>query len=288
MKVQRPIIIFSIGRSGSTIFFDILSKYNGIYYLSPLNELFPTMSFNKYVFHLRSIPFIWDLISKSVKPFEAFKFWERYIKGFSTPHRDLNENDITPKELNRIRKVFSKQMPTKKYRLAIKITGWPRIGLLKSIFPDAKFIHILRDGRAVANSMINVPWWWGWRGPQNWRFGELKDEYRDEWEKHEQSFIALAGIEWKIILDAVEDSKKYFNESNFMEIKYEDLCKGHVDIFRDVFDFCELEWTQQFENKINKIEMKNTNFKWEKELNETQKYILNSVTEEYLRKYDYL
>jgi len=44
----------------------------------------------------------------------------------------------------------------------------PRIGFLQAIFPDAKFIHIVRDGCAVANSRMNAPFWKGWQGLNTW------------------------------------------------------------------------------------------------------------------------
>ncbi len=94
--------------------------------------------------------------------------------------------------------------PEKRNRLLVKITGWPRLGYLHEIFPDAKFIHVVRDGRAVVNSLINVDWWDGWKGPQNWRWGDLDLSQTDEWEKYGKSFVVLAGIQLKIIMNALE------------------------------------------------------------------------------------
>ncbi len=34
-----------------------------------------------------------------------------------------------------------------------------RIEYLRSIFPEAKFVHLIRDGRAVAYSLLRVRWW---------------------------------------------------------------------------------------------------------------------------------
>src|SRR3712207_7426845 len=44
---------------------------------------------------------------------------------------------------------------------------------LSEIFKDAKFIHLMRDGRAVANSLLHVYFWSGWKGPGNWGWGQL-------------------------------------------------------------------------------------------------------------------
>ena len=175
----------------------------------------------------------------------------------------------------------------KKNRLLIKITGWPRIKFLKEIFPDAKFIHVLRDGRAVANSMINVEFWGGWKGPQNWRWGMLNEEYQNEWKKYDESFVILAAIEWKILIDAVEKAKKGIQQSQFFEIKYEKLMSEPIKVFKKTIDFCELDWTTCFESEIEKFELKNMNYKWKENLPETQKKMLNEFLNDYLKRYGY-
>jgi hypothetical protein len=101
------------------------------------------------------------------------QFLGALFTGFRRPCRDLLPQDVTLKKKEAIQNVVAQMLTRKRNRLVVKITGWPRIGFLKEIFPDAKFIHILRDGRAVANSYINVPFWWGWRGLANWRWGPL-------------------------------------------------------------------------------------------------------------------
>lgn len=54
-----------------------------------------------------------------------------------------------------------------------KFTGWPRARMLAECFPRARFGHVGRDGRAVANSTVQQEWWSGFRGPSLWNFGPL-------------------------------------------------------------------------------------------------------------------
>jgi hypothetical protein len=288
MKINKPIIIIGTGRSGSTIFHNVFSHFDKLAWISSLANKTPN-NFKKHQLLMKGldVPIIENILTKKFLVGEGYNFWDFYANGFSTPFRDLTEDDLSIRFKNNLNTGMSKLLTKSRNRLLLKITGWPRITFLKSVFPDAKFIHIIRDGRAVANSLINVDFWWGWRGPNNWRWGELSKDYYEEWLKYDKSFIALAAIEWKIIMDALEIGKKALNKNNFLEIKYKDLCENPINEFEKVFEFSELEMTKKFKRFINDTSFRNTNSKWQKELNEKQKTILNDVLYDYLVKYGY-
>jgi hypothetical protein len=233
-------------------------------------------------------PLFGGMLRKTLKPGECYGFWEHYCRGFFAPCRDLEAEDLTFKSREKIQYVMSKILTKRRDRLLLKISGWPRIGLLSEVFEDAKFVHILRDGRAVANSIIDVSWWWGWRGPENWRLGPLSPTDREEWEKHNRSFIVLAGIYWKILVDAVERAKRHIPENSFIEIKYEHLCSDHLATFREIVRFCELEWTEGFERELKRFKLRNTNYKYKDELTPRQQTELEEVLQEPLKIHGYL
>jgi len=288
MRIEKPIIIVGTGRSGTTIFYKILSQHKDVVWLSSLLSKFPEKLWIERYFHtLVKLPILGYLLKKRYPPTETYTFWNHYYKGFATPIRDLTSDDVTLKVKADIRSAFEKILGGGKKRLVIKITGWPRIGFLKEIFPDAKFINVIRDGRAVAYSLMNVPWWWGWRGPQNWRFGELPQNLKLKWEKYDRSFIALAAIEWMILMDAFEKAKQYIQKDNYLEIKYEDLCANPIEVFKKILEFAELKYPKDFIKTIRQFDLKNKNYKWQIELTEYQKEILNDILKDYLVKYRY-
>jgi hypothetical protein len=159
---------------------------------------------------------------------------------------------------------------------------------LKEIFPDARFIHFYRDGRAVVNSFLNVFFWSGWRGPVNWRWGELTPAQKEKWERYDQSFIALAAIEWEVLMSAQEEAKRRIPSDDLLEIRYEDLCQDPVTSLRTAAEFSDLEWSPRFEATVRGFSLKNTNHKWREHLSDAQQKILKECLSNTLKKYGYV
>jgi len=136
--------------------------------------------------------------------------------------------------------------------------------------------------------MLNVYFWQGWKGPQNWGWGELSPTQEDEWKEHGQSFVVLAAIQWKILMDAMEKAKSTISSERFLEITYENLCSDPVGQFQKVTQFCELEWTGGFERQIRKYQPRNSNDKFKYDLTAKQQSDLEEVLSDYLIRYGYL
>jgi hypothetical protein len=262
MEPAQPIIIFGTGRSGTTIFHKMLSEHQDLAWLSNLCDKYPAkLNYNSMLMKCIEYPALEGILRKKYNQSEAFTFWDHYSKGFSSPCRDLLATDVSVKMKRSILQAMSKVTSKKKYRVLLKVTGWPRTGFLNEVFEDAKFIHVIRDGRAVANSLMNVGFWRGWKGPEQWRWGTLPQTYQEEWQAHERSFVALAGIQWKILMDASEQAKKMLGESRILQIHYEELCVDPIPLFKQIADFCDIEWGPSFENRLRKYTLRNTNSK---------------------------
>src|SRR5271155_1096102 len=275
--IDRPIFINGLGRSGTTIIHTLLSTHPNVNWMSLLCGKFPSRPhLNRWLMRALDVPLINIYLKRRFVPLENYDFWNIHYRGFFNPCRDLFASDVDPATIKSLRRAFSQLLTSKRNRLLIKITGVPRISYLHAIFPDAKFVHVTRDGRAVANSRMRTPFWTGWEGLNLWA-GEMPDHYRQEWKHHGYSFAALAGIEWKTHLDQMAEVKRNYPHINILEVKYESFCANPVSQLREIAGFCELEWDAEFESRLRRQYVESENNKWRSDLSEEQQAILLDV-----------
>jgi len=105
-----------------------------------------------------------------------------------------------------------------------------RIPQLHAIFPTARFVFLVRDGRAVARSLARVDWWerdlvWWYGGtPAQWRA-----EGRDPWE--------MCARNWVEELDAIEAGLEAVPAEQVIRLRYEDLVREPAPAFDAVAAF---------------------------------------------------
>ena len=288
IKVEKPIFIVGVGRSGSTIFHKMFSEHPDVVWVSGLCDRYPWKpALSRALQRMIDWPLVNRPLKRRYEPGECYQFWNYHCRGFSQPCRDLLASDVTELNRKQIPPAMAELFTHRRQRLLHKITGWPRIGFLRELFPDALFIHICRDGRAVANSLLEVDFWNGWHGPERWRWGELSAGQRAEWETHGQSFIALAGLQWKLLMEATADAAARIPAGQFMQLRYEDFVVDPVQHFREVAKFCGLQWSPRFEKTISKYKLRSANDKWRKDLTPEQQVALQALLGETLTRYGY-
>jgi omega-hydroxy-beta-dihydromenaquinone-9 sulfotransferase len=185
-------------------------------------------------------------------PTEAYDLLAEEVSSMiAAPCRDLTADDASPWVKERFRRFFTARANQQGTPLFLhKFTGWPRARFIDAILPEAKFVHIVRDGRAVANSLMKVRFWRGYRGPTKWNFGPLPEAYAQEWEASGQSFAVLAGLEWKMIIDAHEEAERAIPEGRWLNVRYEDFTTDTRAVVERVLRFAGLEWTSTIERQL--------------------------------------
>jgi hypothetical protein len=142
-----------------------------------------------------------------------------------------------------------------------RIANNRRIGLLAAVFPEARFVHLIRDGRAVAFSLSRVDWWqddvvW-WYGdtPRRWT-----DEGRDPWE--------LCARHWVRELAAIEQGLRVVPGPQRLEIRYEELVEGPIAGVRRVAAFAGLAEDPGWTDELSRLGYPNRNETWRDKLPE--------------------
>ncbi|GAA2895280.1 hypothetical protein GCM10010517_60000 [Streptosporangium fragile] len=247
--------LIGTGRCGSTLVYEVLARHPQVGFVSGLDNRWartpgPVRRHGGTIY--RRIPPGLALRSgMRFGPSEAYAALSREVSPvIADPFRDLTAADATPWLAARLRRFFRNRASGGPEHFMHKFTGWPRAGLLHEVFPDARFVHIVRDGRAVANSLAQMPWWRGHLGPEGWRFGPLPSGYAEEWDEAGRCMVHLAGIGWKTMMDAYETAREAVPAELWLELRYEDVLadpRKHLDM---ILQFLGLPWTAGFERDL--------------------------------------
>jgi hypothetical protein len=242
--------IIGTGRCGSTLAHEILARHRDVAFLTNLEDRAPALRVPR-----RTAKWLYNRLPPTattkgrmrLAPSEGYRLFDRRVsRSLSTPFRDLTAVDATPWLAAQVRSFFDERAGGSAM-FVHKFTGWPRAGFLHQVDPTARFVHIVRDGRAVANSWLKMPWWHGYEGPERWQFGPLPETYREEWEASGRSFTLLAGLAWKLLIDAFDEARRAIPPDAWLEIRYEDLVADPRATTGRMLSFLGLEWNSSFE-----------------------------------------
>jgi omega-hydroxy-beta-dihydromenaquinone-9 sulfotransferase len=228
VTATRFLFVVGTGRCGSTLLAEILAGHPEIGWISNYPPRLARVA--------RALPL-------APHPIEAYGLLEQQVSPMLVdPCRDLTADDAAPWLERRLRRFFDSHAQDEARPVFMhKFTGWPRARLLAAVFPEATFIHVYRDGRSVANSYLQVPWWRGYRGVPQWSFGDLSEEERREWEATDHSWTYLAGLEWMRLMGAFEAARAEIGPQRWLDLRYEDLVARPKEETAAVLRFTGLE-----------------------------------------------
>jgi len=119
-----------------------------------------------------------------------------------------------------VRKYAEKEgKPRASYWVDHSPTNIKNAGVLLGLFPDARFIHIIRDGRGVAASIIPLDW-----GPNT---------------------VHKTACSWKSRVSRYLSAESELRKDQIMRVRYEDLIQAPEPALRDICSFLDLEYQPQ-------------------------------------------
>ena len=134
-----------------------------------------------------------------------------------------------------------------------------RIPTLDAAFPTARFVEIIRDGRAVAYSLSRVEWWPDSDLP--WLGGTPR-----EWEQVGMNPWELCARNWVAELDAVTAGLDTVDEARRLRIRYEDFVADPEATLRQVAAFAGLRPSARWTARLSELRFPDRNESWRSRL----------------------
>lgn len=168
-----------------------------------------------------------------------------------------------------------------KFVVSKRIASNQRVPLLAAAFPSARFVHLVRDGRAVAYSLSRVTWWekdviW-WLGttPRHWR-----EQGGDPWE--------LCARHWVRELASVDEGLRSVALGQQLEVRYEELVDQPVATLCRVAAFVGLPDDRAWTGELLRLHYPNRNEAWRERLPPDARDRVETTQYEQLRRLGYV
>ena len=211
------------------------------------------------------------------RPTEANKVWAKFTTG---DHESLGSADVSPAARRFLHKVVQNNLKIfNKPRFLNKCPGNAvRMEFLNEIFSDAIFIHVIRDGRAVVNSIKRARekrsgQYWGTRPPG--------------WQKLlPRPMLEACALQWKMIMEHILQSAQHLPQDRYFEVKYEDFVARPTETFTSVGKKCGLTCNDTFIDNAA-MGLDNRNFKWQENFSPGEKDTLTLLLGELLDRLGY-
>ena len=247
------IFLIGTGRCGSSLVHELLARHPDVGFLSNLEDRLPRLPAvagrcNNPLY--RRVPR--SLTRKGrlrYAPSEGYRALSRQVSPLvSSSERDLLAADAMPWVTERFRSFFLERAAAQRRPVFLhKFTGWPRTGFIRQALPDARFVNMVRDGRACAASALQTPWWRGYHGPEQWDLGPLPPAYAAEWEASGRSFALLAGLSWKLMMDAFDAARELVPGDRWLDLRFEDLLADPQSRCKELLRYMGLDDDPQFD-----------------------------------------
>lgn len=234
--------IAGCGRSGTTMLGQLLSLHSGISYLNEPRTFW---------FAVSTRSDIWGYTDAEAKS------------------RSLLISDAAPGEASRLNALFHLKMSEPRQTLVLEKTPENvfRLPWLHELAPQAKLIHIVRNGADVVRSILveasfDIPYglndmnnWYGSKGRKRFLLAETARQLAIPSAVLSSCVTAedWAALEWLCSLAAYEAGKKYFSYSGCYHLRYEDLLIEPWQYFSSLINFLELPSAPALEKSVHQF-----------------------------------
>lgn len=155
------------------------------------------------------------------------------------------------------------------------------LGLLAEVLPEARFVSMMRDGRAVAYSLSRVNWWeesdlWWFGGtPQQW-----KERGGDQWEACARTWVEEVRV--------IEAGLSGLDPKRVLRVSYEAMVAEPLAELGRIGRFGGLPESGAWTKSLGRLQYPNRNEGWRSNLDPVVVAQIERIQAEELRRYGYL
>lgn len=302
LPIERPIFIVGCHRSGTTVLYEILARHPDLVYFTNASSLVPDspILMNRLL----------DLVGEAKQPVERFsqdgltithrtpsegiRIWEHLLPEGDSYYLDESYDDI---KLERyLRSTIQKHLKYFKGRRFINKNpdNSVRMRYLNKLFPDAYFINIVRDGRAVCHSLL--------------KFRRTATEFFGADHRHATSGVKVpgwprietvwnsdpvrsVGLLWCAVMDAIERDRAHLPPERYRQVIFEDFVAHPMEHIRSLAAWCDLPWTAEIERLYQeegrRVNMGGRNDQWKTYFTPDDLELLMPIIAPTMRRYGY-
>ena len=292
---NQPIFVIGVPRSGTTLLLDILATHESLAWVSNWTDRYPKRTWFTALNRIYDISGVGNKLYRLKTgacipympyPVEPWHFWCSHLSSFRRPRTSIHlpqrqvASDLPEHEAEGIRKaVHSICRWHGRRRFLSKYTDFPRITYLSRAFPDATFIHIVRDGRAVAYSYaqrMQTETFSTWK-QRDWFASAWPQAWQEHWKHEFHTPLGLAAYLWLFFMSEIMDEADSLPANRYIEIEYENLLMDPESTMAQIEASAGLTASQRVRSHLTTIHLENMNTKWENNLSQREKILLNTV-----------
>jgi hypothetical protein len=258
------------GRSGTTLLYKLLCLHPQVAYISNYENRLPWfpdgLAARAIGGHVDTKLHAW--FNRQGNAYFVDRPWFR--KLFPTPHEGesvyracgvplypARDELPDPRTMQRLRGRFTtlRQRAGARVFLTKRTANNRRLRYLSAAFPEARYIHLVRDGREVAHSLAAVEWW---SGHTVWWDGRTAAEM----ERCGESRLSLCARNWVRELEELRTQLQPIPAHRLVELRFEDLLRDPVGQLDRVVRFLGLGFSPAYRDAIEALQLRPMRARW--------------------------